>query len=169
MTSGPDNSEPSATGENSVEPPDVGHSTRDPETDETEPASRANESGAALTLSQELEKVPEFESAPDPVAAGNQGISTLTPEPPLEPYNPQKKLDEVRARLAFRLLWVLIGVIAGGFLLLLTLRWTGIAQITDIRPTFLIVFSNIVTLVSAATGFYFGQQSTGGGSNRGGP
>jgi hypothetical protein len=126
-----------------------------------EVATTASETAQGL-----VRNVPEFAPS-DSDSASSNIISTLSGPPPKEPYNAQKKLDEVRARLAFRLVWVLIGVIAAGLAILFTLPWTGIGNIVDIRPTFELVFSGILTLVSTATGFYFGQQSTNSGSGSG--
>ena len=98
--------------------------------------------------------MPEFEAVPvDHSAEGPPVVKDLSITPKTEPYN----LDRVRAQLAFRLIWILVGVIAAGIVLMATAQWTDVDRIANIGSVALTVFTSIVTLVSAATGFYFGQ------------
>ena len=109
----------------------------------------------------------EFEPIPDEQLSDAQfaDISTLLRGPELEPYNPSQALDKARIRVAMWLLRVLILVIVLNAVLLSTARLTGIA-IDDVRSLFETMFGSMVTLVSAATGFYFGTRVNDSGGDR---
>ena len=109
--------------------------------------------------------ITEFEPLSSEEAGTVEPIAELHPAPKTEPYNAQKHLDETRSQVAFRLIWILVGVLLFGFALLLIAIDAGADKIANIGPTYLAVFSSIITLVSAATGFYFGQS---GGSGKDG-
>jgi hypothetical protein len=66
--------------------------------------------------------------------------------------------DLVRKVLATRLLWLLIGTIAGGSGLIL---YTVIVSksVADVRGYVEMVFTAVTTLVSTVVGFYFGSES----------
>ncbi|MBN6035244.1 hypothetical protein [Amycolatopsis sp. 195334CR] len=70
-------------------------------------------------------------------------------------YDPQERLDTVRAKLAFCLMGLLALVIVGAFALAFT---TSLTQLTfsDLRLIIELLATPVVTLVGAATGFYFG-------------
>lgn len=106
--------------------------------------------------------VPEFEAvSPDQAAAGPSIVQDINADPKVEPYDAQQNLDNVRSKLAFRLIWILVGVLAVGAVLLVTAPLTGVDKVANVATTALTVFTSIVTLVSAATGFYFGQSQPG--------
>jgi len=109
----------------------------------------------------------EFERIPDDLLSDAQyaDIRTLSRGPELELYNPSQALDKARIRVAMWLLRVLILVIALNAILLATSGLTGIA-IDDVRAMFETMFGSMVTLVSAATGFYFGTRVNDSGSDR---
>ena len=109
--------------------------------------------------------ITEFEPLSSEEAGTVAPIAKLPPAPETEPYNAQEYLDKTRSRVAFRLIWILIGVLFFGFVLLLIALLVGIDKIANIGSTYLAVFSSIITLVSAATGFYFGQSQGGSGKD----
>lgn len=156
--------EPTAGGS---EPDDTPELSPDP-VDSPAAAEPTSPSPRAAALASD---VPEFTAtAPLLEATLDRSIVSLDSAVKKErPFNPEQQLAKVRARLAYSLLGVLVGVIVLGAAVLFTLPWTGVADIVDIRPTFELVFTGILTLVSSATGFYFGQQSVapgGGPSSR---
>ena len=120
---------------------------------------------------------PPGDGGTDPQAAGPANRAPESESPPkeevqlerlvekLENYNAQKDLAKVRSRVAYCLIGILAGVLLFGFVLLLTTRLTGVDKIANIGPTYLAVVSNIITLVSAATGFYFGQSQGSSGKD----
>lgn len=79
-----------------------------------------------------------------------------TPELNLEPYDSRPQEDAARRNIAYSLiglLWVLIG----GILILTSF---GSIHLSEIKE-FSVILGPLVTLVSAATGFYYGTKSTG--------
>jgi hypothetical protein len=66
--------------------------------------------------------------------------------------------ENVREFLAKRLIAILAGLLLIGFILLATERYTGLST-DDIRAFFELVFTPLIALVSAATGFYFGSST----------
>ncbi len=119
---------------------------------------------APTTLSTEIASdVTEFEAVSPANVPPGPIVQDVSVSPTVEPYNPVENLDKVRSQLAFRLIWTLVGVIVAGVVLLLTAPLTGVDKIANIGTTAVTVFSSMVTLVSAATGFYFGQSQSGGG------
>jgi len=85
----------------------------------------------------------------------------LSDETPLEsatlapgPYNPAPHEDRARRHIAYLLiglLWVIVGAI-------LILVACGSVSVADVKE-FSVLLGPIVTLVSAATGFYYGTKS----------
>ena len=100
-----------------------------------------------------------WEEIPDDQLDGPQttDIGTLERAPKFKPYNPNEALDEARIRVAMWLLRVLVLVIILNTTLLATGKFTGIS-FNDVRAVFETMFVSMVTLVSAATGFYFGTR-----------
>jgi hypothetical protein len=96
--------------------------------------------------------IDETDSQPPQAGLGYVEVS--------RPYDPQQQLDAVRARLAFSLVGLLTIAITGAFVLILTARTTGVGPDT-VKTIIEIVITPIVTLVSAATGFYFGTNLSG--------
>lgn len=98
----------------------------------------------------------EVRDSPDDLDYSNEIPKKLTianPEPKGD-YDPRPAEDGARRRIAYlliALLWVL--VIAIVFLLAF-----GVIKITDLKE-FAVLLGPIVTLVSAATGFYYGTKA----------
>jgi hypothetical protein len=104
----------------------------------------------------ELEKVPEFDKhvtngAQEVISSFDVGTKESTWDPA------DKHAAYVQAKIAFRLIWVLIGVLAGGGALLATTKWTGLPT-KDVSSFFGVAFAAVVTLTTAATSFWFGSQ-----------
>lgn len=95
--------------------------------------------------------------------------SLLGVEPPSDegPWNQERQREGVRGRLSQHLLWLLTGLVASGILLLALARYTQVPA-AELRSFFEVVFIPVVTLVSAATGFYFGTSSNVDRRERGG-
>lgn len=69
-------------------------------------------------------------------------------------YDPRPKEDQARRHIAYLLIGLLI-VVVGSILLLVAY---GTITVTEIKD-FSVVLGPVVTLVSAATGFYYGTKS----------
>ncbi|KLD79315.1 hypothetical protein FZ025_02440 [Xanthomonas hyacinthi] len=69
-------------------------------------------------------------------------------------YDPRPHEDQARRHIAYMLIGLLWVVVAG---LLILVAWSGI-QVQDIKE-FAVLLGPVVTLVSAATGFYYGTKS----------
>lgn len=72
----------------------------------------------------------------------------------LKDYDPRPQEDQARRNIAYLLIGLLWLVIAGVFILLAF----GTINIIDIKE-FAVILGPVVTLVSAATGFYYGTKS----------
>jgi hypothetical protein len=101
-----------------------------------------------------LLKAPEFSLLPAGEKTDIDKIETGTKE---ESWNPDQYAAFVQSSLAFRLIWVLAGVLLGGAGLLVTTKWTGLMA-KDVTDFFGIAFGAVVTLTTAATSFWFGTQ-----------
>lgn len=73
-------------------------------------------------------------------------------------YDPQERLDTVRAQLAFSLVGLLALIILGAFALVFTADTTKLA-FADLRMLVELLVTPLITLAGAATGFYFGAHS----------
>lgn len=71
-----------------------------------------------------------------------------------EPYDPRPQEDTARRTIAYLLIG-LLWLVTGGMLVLVA--W-GTIKVADMKE-FAVVLGPIVTLVSAATGFYYGTKS----------
>lgn len=71
-----------------------------------------------------------------------------------KPYDPRPHEDAARRRIAYSLIALLFIVVILIFILLAT----GIITVSDIKE-FSVILGPLVTLVSAATGFYYGTKS----------
>ncbi len=74
-------------------------------------------------------------------------------------YDPRPQEDEARKNIAYLLiglLWVLVGAL----LIMVSLDCIELADIKE----FSVILGPVVTLVSAATGFYYGTKSNSNGS-----
>jgi len=78
----------------------------------------------------------------------------------------EKQREDVREFLAKWLLGLLAGTMLVGAAMMVTRRWTHISG-DDTRLFFQVGFSAIIALVSAATGFYFGNSAGSGTSGSG--
>ena len=128
---------------------------------------RGANAGAEAVAPPELVSVlaaPEFSLAP---AGAHTDIDHLKPSDVKEAnWNPDKHAALVQAQLAFRLIWVLVGVLVGGGSLISTTKWTGLAT-KDVTDFFGVAFGAVVTLATAATSFWFGSQRTHATTGRG--
>lgn len=91
--------------------------------------------------------------------------ATVSPSPDLGlvttySYDPQQRLDSVRSRLAFCLVGIFAITIIGAFVLVMAAPTVGLAP-DHVRIVVEILITPTVSLVSAATGFYFGSQLSG--------
>lgn len=115
---------------------------------------------------------PDQEPPPDRLEEIDE-TATAAPAPGLgyievsRPYNSQQQLDAVRSRLTYCLVGLLAISIVGGFALVLTAPLTDL-PLDGIRLIIEIIITPTVALVSAATGFYFGAQLSGGRRHRSG-
>lgn len=76
------------------------------------------------------------------------------PPIPTSTFDPEPERERIRGRIALTLLAMLAGVL----LLTFISMWFGMnAEV--LRTVLTIVFGPLVTLVSAATGFYYGSRS----------
>ena len=109
----------------------------------------------------ELELIPPNSEDTSPVLGPIMG--ELSGPPDTVPFDADRYLAEARWRLAKSLLQVLVLVVVLTVAFLGTSRWTKLG-VENLRSVFEVMFGSIVTLVSAATGFYFGTGQ--GGSQR---
>ena len=116
----------------------------------------AEENAASSTSEQSslVDDVPEFKPAPRGERADIEDISPRVKE---RNWDPDEHAQKVQAKLAFRLIWVLSGVLLGGAAVLCTTRWTDL-KTADVTNFFAVAFGAIVTLATAATSFWFGSQ-----------
>ena len=101
---------------------------------------------------------------PDEVKKDSEGNFDFTTEAPKsdhisaphigEPYDPRPQEDSARRRIAYLLIWLLWLIVLGMLLML----YCGSIEVEDLKE-FSIILGPIVTLVSAATGFYYGTKS----------
>lgn len=101
-----------------------------------------------------LLEVPEFSPLPPGAETEIASVQPKTKEPT---WNPDQYTASVQSKLAFRLIWVLVGVLLGGAALVSTTKWTGLA-VKDVTNFFGVAFAAVVTLATAATSFWFGSQ-----------
>ena len=74
-------------------------------------------------------------------------------------FDPEPDREIIRGKIALRLLWMLAGVLLLAFISIWLSKWLGM-DIEILRTVLTIVFGPLVTLVSAATGFYYGSRSS---------
>jgi hypothetical protein len=77
--------------------------------------------------------------------------------PELVVYNPDRDREHVRGLIAGGLLALVFLMVGGAFVMV---AWGGKEQLEAAEKILGIVWGPIVALVSAATGFYFGAQSS---------
>ncbi len=100
--------------------------------------------------------VEEFEKIELHPGEATSVVHNFTPKAKTKAWNPDEYTMQTQARLAFRLIWVLVGVLVGGAAIFTTTRWTGLAT-KDVTDFFGIAFAAVVTLTTAATSFWFGS------------
>jgi len=122
---------------------------------------RAEKKDASVAQAQALaDAVPEFTLVPNE----KPEMHDLGAPPTETRWNADKHTAVVQASLAFRLIWVLVGVLVAGGALFSTTKWTGLLP-KDVTGFFGIAFGAVVTLATAATSFWFGtQKGRSGGS-----
>ncbi len=74
-------------------------------------------------------------------------------EPPLQPYDPRPQEDKARRNIAYALIGLLFLVV---FAIIGLVAMGGI-EVVDIKE-FSVIIGPLVALVSAATGFYYGNR-----------
>jgi hypothetical protein len=105
---------------------------------------------------EEFEDVPEFDK--NATAGDHEVIKSFNVGTKESTWDPaDKHAAYVQAKIAYRLIWVLVGVLVGGGALLSTTKWTGL-QTRDVSSFFGVAFAAVVTLTTAATSFWFGSQ-----------
>jgi hypothetical protein len=120
--------------------------------------SRQPSSSSEVVAGAVFEELSEEDAAR---AKADQGLalpeidSVITPE--VEDYNQSRALDDARWKLSLGLLIILILVIVLTVGVIATTKLTGVVT-TDITHMFETMFTAVVTLLSAATGFYFGAR-----------
>lgn len=91
-------------------------------------------------------------------------LASTQPPPAVEPsrnvpegerFDPEPQRELIRGKIALRLLWMLAGVLLLAFISM----WFKMDTET-LRTVLTIIFGPLVTLVSAATGFYYGSRSS---------
>src|SRR5712691_7666091 len=80
-------------------------------------------------------------------------VSRVAPQG--EPFDPEPHREIIRGKIALRLLWMLAGVLLLAFISM----WFKMDS-EVLRTVLTIIFGPLVTLVSAATGFYYGSRSS---------
>lgn len=112
-----------------------------------------------------LDAVPEFSpltaeevgGTAEAVRAVKENLIADLPSTATTTWNPEQHTAVTQAKIAFRLIWVLVGVIAVGAVLLATSKWTGL-KAENVSDFFGVAFGAVVTLATAATSFWFGSQ-----------
>ena len=102
-------------------------------------------SGSSLTS----ESIDLVSTEPQPVVEEPRGT------PQRDIYNPDRDREIVRGKIALYLLYMLAGVLLLAFISM----WWGIKE-DVLRTVLTIIVGPLVTLVSAATGFYYGTRSS---------
>ena len=74
-------------------------------------------------------------------------------------YDPEPDREIIRGRIALALLGMLAVVLLFAFISIWLSKWLGM-DIEMLRTVLTIIFGPLVTLVSAATGFYYGSRSS---------
>jgi hypothetical protein len=95
-------------------------------------------------------------------------LASTQPPPTIEPsrvvpegerFDPEPQRELVREKIALGLLGMLAVVLLFAFISIWLSKWLGM-EIEMLRTVLTIIFGPLVTLVSAATGFYYGSRSS---------
>jgi hypothetical protein len=79
------------------------------------------------------------------------------PAPHTVPYNPEPARERMRGAIVIFLLAILGGTVAASFVAL----WVDAITAEDLRTLLTLIFTPIIGLVGAATGFYYGGRTGG--------
>ena len=101
--------------------------------------------------STSLDQAPAY---PRPNELGLTDFGRQYAAPQTQPYDPRPTEDKARRRIAYALI-ALLGMLVFAILYFV---WHGKVEVTDIKE-FAVLVGPVVTLVSAATGFYYGTRS----------
>ena len=101
----------------------------------------------SVDLSREIPSGVEQQSSPTPPSTGSV------------PYDPERDREAMRGKIALWLLCMLAGVLLLAFISIWLKNLIGM-DIEMLRTVLTIIFGPLVTLVSAATGFYYGSRSS---------
>lgn len=99
-------------------------------------------------------------------ASESVDLSAQPPPTTIEPsipqgsrFDPEPQREIIRGKIATQLLWMLAGVLLLTFISIWFSKWLGMDS-EMLRTVLTIIFGPLVTLVSAATGFYYGSRSS---------
>ena len=87
--------------------------------------------------------------------SGDDTVAPSLAEPTTEDYDPAPEREKLRGTLALLLVSLLIGIVLLGFVSV----WFNWVAIADLKQLLELVFTPVVTLVGAVTGFYYGERS----------
>ena len=111
-----------------------------------------------------MEDITSSPPGSGPPASESVDLSAQPP-PTIEPsipqgsrFDPEPHRETMRGQIATRLLWMLAGVLLLTFISVWFSKWLGVDS-EMLRTVLTIIFGPLVTLVSAATGFYYGGGS----------
>jgi len=113
------------------------------------PAPAAHES--STSADDDWEPPAEFDFTADSPAGPKEDVIEE------RPYDPRPHEDGARRIIAY----ALIGLLSFLVIAMMAALWLGVIAAKDLKE-FAVVLGPLVTLVSAATGFYYGTKSNGG-------
>jgi hypothetical protein len=105
---------------------------------------------------------PPQPNPPEELDLTNDDNSPESPEPVVIPYDPEKARDDIRGKLALRLITLLTFIVVAAFVsiwLPVLIAWSkgGYIDISmPLKDTLQLLMAPVVGLVGAATGYYFG-------------
>ena len=110
------------------------------------------------------DEVFSLDQSPD--APGREAVASGKPDVADKPYNPARDREKKRGQIAMLLVWLLIGIVAGAFLLLVAkgiclgagaTAMCSAFDVVEVRTIIEMLLTPVVGLVGAVTGFYFGE------------
>jgi hypothetical protein len=101
-----------------------------------------------VPYNQEIEKNGDADFTDEQLTSRDDELTKV-------PYDPRPHEDKARRQIAY---W-LLGILSGLLIWMLLLLSFGIVPITELKE-FSIILGPVITLVSAATGFYYGTKQT---------
>ncbi|MFQ5565674.1 MAG: hypothetical protein ACE5EU_04855 [Paracoccaceae bacterium] len=112
------------------------------------------------------ESAPEHTLDETPSTPGRDvGVPTV----PDATYDPSEDREQKRGQIALMLVWLLVGIVIGGFAIVIGKAvCVGVGgttmcdslKVADVRPLIEMLLTPIVGLVGAVTGFYFGEKKS---------